>query len=399
MKSNKRTVRYIANKFGLESDDLLVTLWYFGDRSRFAYLEKIDTTIRQNDLRLVEKIIYIKKIPSDKNIYSWMNVFGYKDKKQFLNFLYKEFGALLDGDTNEVSEDLSQRLLDFLDKQTSRKDNNQVKDKLEQNRNFNFSESGNLPSTDLLFLNKNDVLIIHGVLVKDFENLNDPIFPPGIKDEQMLESAVFHPKTSYCGELKYKTIESAAAAIMYSICQNHCFYNGNKRTALVSMLVFLDRHNISVQCDEDELFKMALSLADHKLEVDNISSDSEIYFIYKWICEKSKDLTKGERIIKFKRLNQILNRFECSINGNKVERVVVRESKIFGKRKKTLRTSIHVVQPGHEVDIDLIKKIRKDLELDCEHNIDLDTFYYDAEYYACEFVEKYKNLLRRLSKF
>lgn len=399
MKSSKRTVRYMANKFHLDPDELLVTLWYSGNKKHFSYLEKLDSIIRQNDLCLVNKAISFKKKSSDRNVNSWADILGYKDKRKFFKFLEREFGYSLGGNITEISEDLSNKLLNYLDIETSQKEASQIDNEIEIHRNFNFYESNYTALKDFLYLNKDDVLIIHRALVKDFENLNDSIYPPGVRDQQMLESAIFHPQTSFGGIFKYKAIESAAAAIMYSLCQNHCFHNGNKRTAIVSMLVFLDRHNIAIQCDEDELFKMALSLADHKLSVDEINSDAEIYAMYKWICQKSKILTKGERVITFKRLYQILNRFGCSINGNKVERIVVRESRFFGKRKKILKTSIRIVQAGYEVDIMLLKKIRKDLELDCDHNIDLDTFYYDAEYYACEFIEKYKNLLRRLARF
>lgn len=349
MKSSKRTVKYIANKLNIDVDELLVNLWYFEDENKFLYLKNSNSIIRQKDLLLVGSIFSIEDKISRKNDVE-------KNKKIEKNDIKKE-------------------------------------------NDFNFSEYGNFPSAELLFLNKDDILTIHNVLVKDFENLNDPIYPPGVKNEEMFESAIFHPQTSFGGILKYPTIESAAAAIMYSICQNHCFHNGNKRTALVSMLVFLDRHNISLSCQEDDLFKMALSLADHKLEVNNVNSDSEIYFIYKWICINSKGLKRGERVIKYRRLKQILARFNCNIKNSKIERVIERESRFFGKRRRKLSTSITIFPPGHEVDIELIKKIRKDLELDCDHNVDLDSFYYDTEYYACEFVEKYKNLLRRLSKF
>lgn len=399
MKSSKRTIRYIANKLNLDPDELLVTLWYFDDRKKFSYLEKVDSIIRQNDLGFVNRIVSIKNIPSDKNINSWMNILGHKDKNQFFLFLEKKFKFYSSRDINEIPESLSLKLLDFLDNQTSSKNKEQQKEKIDMFKGYSFGDASAYPISGFLFLSKDDVLTIHNALVKDFESFHDPIYPPGLKNEAMLESAIFHPKTSYGNVLKYPTVESSAAAIMYSICQNHCFHNGNKRTALVSMLVFLDRHNISIQCDEDELFKMALNLADHKLDVEKISSDIETYIIYKWICSKSKHLIKGERTITFKRLYQILNRFNCDFTENKVERIIIKKSRFFGERKTILKTSIPVVQPGHDVDIVLLKKIRKDLELDCEHNIDTDTFYYDAEYYACEFIEKYKNLLRRLSKF
>ena len=105
---------------------------------------------------------------------------------------------------------------------------------------FIFRPPNGTEKTDIQWLDRHDVIAIHEDLARDFKRANDPISPAGVRDQHMLESACFHPQTASFSSLKYPTVESAAAALLYALVKNHAFHNGNKRTALVSMLAFLD---------------------------------------------------------------------------------------------------------------------------------------------------------------
>src|SRR3990172_10842143 len=61
----------------------------------------------------------------------------------------------------------------------------------------------------------------------------------GIRDLNLLESALFRPQTTFSGEDLYKTIFDKAAALMHSLILNHPFVDGNKRTAVVAAIIFL----------------------------------------------------------------------------------------------------------------------------------------------------------------
>lgn len=60
-----------------------------------------------------------------------------------------------------------------------------------------------------------------------------------IRDKGALESAVARPQMTAFGEEIYQNIFQKAAALMHSLVKNHCFENGNKRTALITTLAFL----------------------------------------------------------------------------------------------------------------------------------------------------------------
>ena len=73
----------------------------------------------------------------------------------------------------------------------------------------------------------------------------------GIRDQGLLESALFRPQTGY-----YKHIEEMAAAMFESLLINHAFIDGNKRVAFFATDVFLRLNGwkLAVSADTGEEF-------------------------------------------------------------------------------------------------------------------------------------------------
>ena len=73
----------------------------------------------------------------------------------------------------------------------------------------------------------------------------------GVRDLGLLESALVRPQTGY-----YETLSMQAAALLQSLCQNHCFVDGNKRVAFASTAIFLrmNGYRLSVKPDDGESF-------------------------------------------------------------------------------------------------------------------------------------------------
>ena len=95
---------------------------------------------------------------------------------------------------------------------------------------------------ELQTLTTADLTTIHERLVEDFASTRDPISPPGVRSIALLEPAVGRQHTGLGETLKYPRPIENAATLAYGICCHHAFHNGNKRTALVAMLVHLDRN-------------------------------------------------------------------------------------------------------------------------------------------------------------
>ncbi len=53
----------------------------------------------------------------------------------------------------------------------------------------------------------------------------------GLRDRNLLESAVYSAASAFDGEEAYPSVEEKAARLMYSLTNNHAFVDGNKRIA------------------------------------------------------------------------------------------------------------------------------------------------------------------------
>jgi death-on-curing protein len=83
----------------------------------------------------------------------------------------------------------------------------------------------------------------------------------GVRDINLLSSALYMPESSFGGQYLHETIPAMAAAYTFHICQNHPFIDGNKRVALASSLVFLDINGYEFMCDDETLYDEIMNVA------------------------------------------------------------------------------------------------------------------------------------------
>lgn len=251
------------------------------------------------------------------------------------------------------------------------------------------------PIQDLKFLTPTDVVDLHHILVLDFAKTKDPIDPPGVRSDALLESAVHRPRTALGQDDKYPTVAMAAAALLYGIVLDHPFHNGNKRTALVAMLVFLDKNGWVLTCDQDAIYDFLLLLADHKLSDRDgervIGADNEVIHTANWLQGHVRKLAARELPLQFRHLRAILETYDCRLEhpsgmGNRVN-----------IRRGHLQTQIAYRNEGTDVERNTVHKLRRDLELDDMHGYDSDIFYNRGPRIP-EFINKYRKLLVRLAK-
>ena len=94
--------------------------------------------------------------------------------------------------------------------------------------------------------------------------------PEGIRDEKMLDSALARPLNKNAYEPR-STVFDLAAAYSYGIAMDHPFVDGNKRTALMAALVFLDINQQKFSASEPETAAAFESLAAGKLSEKELS--------------------------------------------------------------------------------------------------------------------------------
>ncbi|MBN1497886.1 MAG: type II toxin-antitoxin system death-on-curing family toxin [Spirochaetes bacterium] len=85
--------------------------------------------------------------------------------------------------------------------------------------------------------------------------------PAGIRDINLLTSALALPKSTFNGEYLHRNIFEMAAAYAWHICRNHPFIDGNKRTALVTALVFLEFNDIEINDPRGLLYDAMINIS------------------------------------------------------------------------------------------------------------------------------------------
>jgi death-on-curing protein len=266
-------------------------------------------------------------------------------------------------------------------------------------------------------LSADEVLLIHNRLVADFAASDDPISPPGLRNRHLLESAVARQDVSNGSILKYPSIHESAATLLYGLTSNHPFHNGNKRTALVSMLVHLDRNRHTLHgVRQAEIFQFMINVADHRLDGGGreargrsarprLSPDEEVASIARWIRNHLYRFQRGERQITFRQLRQILNSFGFDLvnpKGNSIDLIKRVEKTIGIFRPKKVVENKHLAGIGYPgetrfVPLGVLKKIRNICNLTEERGIDSAAFY-DAEEEVDNFINDYRKALRRLGR-
>ncbi len=83
----------------------------------------------------------------------------------------------------------------------------------------------------------------------------------GIRDLGALESALAQPRVTFGGEELYPTLAEKAAALGFSLVQNHPFVDGNKRTGHAVMETFLVLNGCSIDAGVDEQEQVILRIA------------------------------------------------------------------------------------------------------------------------------------------
>ena len=107
-----------------------------------------------------------------------------------------------------------------------------------------------------------DFLTLDDVLAASVAATGSPAI---VLDSGLLESAIFRPRASVFGEPAYPDIHQQAAALLESLVKNHALQDGNKRTALVSTLLFLGLNGWRMTASQDDRFDLVIDIATDKL--------------------------------------------------------------------------------------------------------------------------------------
>ena len=92
----------------------------------------------------------------------------------------------------------------------------------------------------------------------------------GIRDEGLLDSALEGAFAEFGDQEFYPTKEEKGARLGYTLISNHAFVDGNKRIGVYVMLSFLEMNGIRLQCTDDELVDIGLSVASSRMRYEEL---------------------------------------------------------------------------------------------------------------------------------
>jgi death-on-curing protein len=87
----------------------------------------------------------------------------------------------------------------------------------------------------------------------------------GVRDFGALESAAAQPYATFDGNELYASLVEKAAALGFSLIQNHPFIDGNKRAGHAVMAIFLSINGYRINASIDEQVEIILSVASGNL--------------------------------------------------------------------------------------------------------------------------------------
>ena len=110
------------------------------------------------------------------------------------------------------------------------------------------------------YLTLGHVLFLHRRLIEQSGGTS------GILDQNTLESALAQPRMTFESKELYPSLTEKAAALCYSLINNHPFVDGNKRIGHAAMEVFLVMNGYEIEAPIDEQEEIMLKLASDKME-------------------------------------------------------------------------------------------------------------------------------------
>jgi death-on-curing protein len=91
----------------------------------------------------------------------------------------------------------------------------------------------------------------------------------GIRDKNLLESALARPMNRWIYEQESDII-TLAAAYGYGLTKNHSFIDGNKRVAFMAMYTFLGINGYEIDATEPEVVYLMLGMADGSISEEQL---------------------------------------------------------------------------------------------------------------------------------
>ncbi|GHU50417.1 death-on-curing protein [Spirochaetia bacterium] len=92
----------------------------------------------------------------------------------------------------------------------------------------------------------------------------------GVRDMNLLDSAIMSPFQTFGGQDLYPNLHSKAAHLGYQLINNHPFLDGNKRIGIHTMFLFLLINGEKISAADNEKITLGLSIAQNSMKPEGI---------------------------------------------------------------------------------------------------------------------------------
>jgi death-on-curing protein len=114
-------------------------------------------------------------------------------------------------------------------------------------------------------LSAEQILFIHARVVEETGGTH------GVRDLNMLLSALGRPSATFDEEDLIPGIFTKAAALLDALIRNHPFIDGNKRTGIVAASLFLHQNGYRLIAKNEELVSIGLGVAQSKFNLNELA--------------------------------------------------------------------------------------------------------------------------------
>ena len=118
----------------------------------------------------------------------------------------------------------------------------------------------------MIFFEAEQVVKIHSSLIARTGGME------GVRDWNLLDSALKSPFQTFGGSELYPDILDKASQLCYSLIENHPFADGNKRIGVHLTLLFLKLNDVDLEYSQQELIDFGLGVASGRFSKDEVKA-------------------------------------------------------------------------------------------------------------------------------
>jgi death-on-curing protein len=125
----------------------------------------------------------------------------------------------------------------------------------------------------MIYLSPEQVLFIHSRIISETGGF------PGVRDLGMLQSAMARPQATFDSHDLYPDLLSKVAALLDSLVNNHPFVDGNERTGITTVALYLLANGLKLNPTGTELEIFTIAVAQSQLDISSIKEWFKIHTV------------------------------------------------------------------------------------------------------------------------